>query len=107
MLETILGIILIAASLILIVAVLFQESKNKKGLSGAITGGADNFFGKNQTNKNEQVLSKITAIVAIVFVLVVVVSFVFQSRFDYNVESGTNNGGITITDDDHAGHDHD
>ena len=107
MLEYILGGILIAASLILIVAVLFQESKNKKGLSGAITGGADNFFGKNQTNKNEQVLSKITAIVAIVFVLVVVVSFIFQSRFDYNVESGTSNGGITVTDDDHAGHDHD
>lgn len=104
MLEIILGIILIVASLILVVAVLFQSGKNKKGLSGAITGGADNFFGKNQTNKKDQLLSKITTIVAIVFAVIVIVSLVFQNRFEYNVG---NNSSVGVTDtDDHAGHDH-
>lgn len=105
MLETILGIILSVLAIALSVVVLLQDGKNKKGLSGAITGGADSFFGKNQTNKKEQVLSKITAIVAIVFVIVVLVSFVFQNRFDYNVNGG-NTGNVGVTDTDHEGHDH-
>ena len=106
MLEYILGGLLILASLILIIVVLFQDNKNKKGLSGAITGGADNFFGKSQASKNERILSMVTAIVAIVFVIAVLVSFVFQSKFNYDVNSGNTGTTVTDTADDHEGHDH-
>ena len=107
MLEYVLGGILILAALFLVVAVLLQSGKGKKGLSGAITGGSDNFFGKNQTSKKEQVLSKATTIVAIVFVVVVIVAYVFQDRFEYNVPTaGTNAGTVQTDTDDNHDHNH-
>ncbi|MBP3378330.1 MAG: preprotein translocase subunit SecG [Clostridia bacterium] len=101
--EYVLGILLILASLILIVAVLLQSGKGKKGLSGAIAGGSDSFFGKNQADSNEKKLAKITTIVAIVFVVAVIVAFVFQNRFEQNVDP---NAGYSQVEDDHEGHDH-
>ncbi len=99
--EYVLGGILILASLFLIVAVLLQSGKGKKGLSGAIAGGSDSFFGKNQADSNEKKLSKLTTIVAVIFVIVVVIAFVFQNRFNQTVDP---NAGYTETTDDH---DHD
>ena len=101
--EYVLGILLILASLILIVAVLLQSGKGKKGLSGAIAGGSDSFFGKNQADSREKKLAKLTAIVAIVFVVAVIVAFVFQNRFEQNVDP---NAGYSQVEDDHEGHDH-
>lgn len=101
--EYVLGGILILASLFLIVAVLLQSGKGKKGLSGAIAGGSDSFFGKNQADTNEKKLAKLTAIVAIVFVIAVIIAFVFQNRFEQTVNP---NAGYTEVEDDHAGHDH-
>ena len=46
-LQYILSIVIIIISVIIIVLVLFQESK-QEGLSGAIAGAADSFFGKNK-----------------------------------------------------------
>jgi preprotein translocase subunit SecG len=103
LMEYVLGGILILASLILIGAVLFQSGKGKKGLSGAIAGGSDSFFGKNQADTNEKKLAKLTAIVAIVFVIAVIIAFVFQNRFEQTVNP---NAGYTEVEDDHAGHDH-
>ena len=102
--EYVLGGILILASLFLIVAVLLQSGKGKKGLSGAIAGGSDSFFGKNQADTNEKKLAKLTAIVAIVFVIAVIIAFVFQNRFELTVNP---NAGYTEVEDEHAGHDHD
>ena len=45
--QYVLGIILILLAIVLIVAVLLQESRSA-GLSGAISGGADTFFGKGK-----------------------------------------------------------
>ncbi len=101
--EYVLGILLILASLFLIVAVLLQSGKGKKGLSGAIAGGSDSFFGKNQADSREKKLAKLTTIVAIVFVVAVIVAFVFQNRFEQTVNP---NAGITDIEDDHEGHDH-
>lgn len=64
--EIILGIMLMLCSLVIIMVVLLQESHNA-GLSGAIAGGADTFFGKNKGRTAEQKLVKITKIAAIVF----------------------------------------
>ena len=79
MLETILGILLIVMSLFLIVAVLMQHGKSH-GLSGTIAGGAETFFGKNKGASVDSMLSKVTTIVAIVFTLVVIVTYVVQGN---------------------------
>ena len=96
--EYVLGGILILASLILIVAVLRQSGKGKKGLSGAIAGGSDSFFGKNQADSKEKKLAKLTSIVAIIFVVAVIIAFVFQNRFEQTVNL---NAGYTETEHNH------
>lgn len=65
-LEIVLGILLIAASLAIIVIVLMQKSR-EGGLSGAITGGSDTFFGKNKSRTKEAILARVTKYIAIVF----------------------------------------
>ena len=64
--EIILGIVLILLSVAIIVLVLLQEGKSA-GLSGAIAGGAETFFGKNKSRTMESKLVLITNIIAISF----------------------------------------
>lgn len=72
----VLGGVLLALSVFLIVVVLLQESKSA-GLSGAISGGADTFFGKNKGRTIEAKLEKMTKYVAILFfVLAIATTFV-------------------------------
>lgn len=66
--EYVLGIVLIVISIALIILVLLQESK-QQGLSGAIAGGADTFFGKNKGRTMEAKLEKITKVLCGVFVV--------------------------------------
>ena len=61
-------IVQIILSLILIVAVLFQNG-NQEGLSGAIAGGAETFFGKNKGRTIDAKLKKLTTVVAILFLI--------------------------------------
>jgi len=68
--EIILGILLIVSSLLITIVVLLQEGKNA-GLSGAIAGGAETFFGKNKGRTIEQKLVKITKFISIFFFLLV------------------------------------
>lgn len=56
----------ILASLVLIVVVLMQSGKSA-GLSGAISGGAETFFGKNKGRTLDAILHKWTAFFAILF----------------------------------------
>ena len=79
-LNIILQIILLVAGLFLIVAVLLQRAKSK-GLGGAIAGGVDTFFGKEQGPKMDRLLNRLTAIVAIAFVVLVVVVYVIQPDY--------------------------
>ncbi len=71
------GIILIIAAVFLIVAVLMQDGKSHN-LSGAIAGGAETFFGKSKASTINKKLSTLTTIVAIVFVILVLVSYLIQ-----------------------------
>lgn len=80
--EIAIGIVLIISAIFLIVAVLMQQGKNHN-LSGAIAGGAETFFGKSKASTLDKKLSRLTSIVAIVFALVVLVSYLMQD---------TNNG---------------
>ncbi len=65
---TTLIVIHVIISVILIVTVLMQHGK-QQGLSGAIAGGAETFFGKNKGRTIDAVLKKVTAVVAILFVV--------------------------------------
>lgn len=65
-LEIVLGVFLILLSVLLIAIVLMQKSR-EGGLSGAIAGGSDTFFGKNKGRTNEARLARMTRYIAIVF----------------------------------------
>lgn len=65
---TTLIVIHVIISLILIVTVLMQHGK-QQGLSGAIAGGAETFFGKNKGRTIDAILKKVTAVVAVLFVV--------------------------------------
>lgn len=68
------GSILLACALFLIVTVLLQDSQ--KGLSGAIAGGSDTYYGKNKGKSKQKKLSKLTAIASIVFVVIALATFI-------------------------------
>lgn len=58
-LQILIGVLVIISSLIIIVVVLMQQSR-EAGLSGAISGAADTFFGKNKGRTMEAKLEKFT-----------------------------------------------
>ena len=64
-----LKIILAVASLVLIISILLQSS-NSDGLSGSIGGGAEQLFGKRKSQGYEGILSKISTVTAVLFIVV-------------------------------------
>lgn len=75
------GIVLIIAAVFLVVSVLMQSGKSHN-LSGSIAGGAETFFGKAKGSTLDKKLSKLTTIVAVVFVVLVLVSYLMQDTVD-------------------------
>lgn len=75
--EYVLGIVLLVVSVFLIAAVLLQQGKSKN--LGTITGGAETFFGKEKGRTVDRLLAKVTTVVSVLFVLVVIAVYVFQS----------------------------
>lgn len=67
-----LKIFLLISSLVLIASVLLQQG-NSAGLSGSIGGGAEQLFGKKKGRGYEALLTKVTLIGAIIFILCSVV----------------------------------
>lgn len=67
--HTALMVILLLSSLVLIVSILLQESKSD-GLSGSIAGGAEQLFGKRKSRGYDALLSRITTICAVVYIVV-------------------------------------
>ena len=82
------GILLIISALFLIVAVLMQQGKSHNQ-SGAIAGGAETFFGKEKGSTINNKLSKLTTVVAIVFALLVLVSYFMQDTVDLSSYSAS------------------
>ncbi len=66
--KTALMILLAIASIIIIASVLLQ-SGNSDGLSGSIAGGAEQLFGKKKSRGYEAILSKITIVSAVLFIV--------------------------------------
>lgn len=79
---TALTIIHVIISFALIVVVLMQHGK-QQGLSGAIAGGAETFFGKNKGRTIDAMLKKFTAVVAVLFIVSSVV-FAAVAINEYN-----------------------
>ena len=67
--HTALMIILLIASIILIISILLQSS-NSDGLSGSIAGGAEQLFGKKKSRGYDALLSRVTTISAIIYVII-------------------------------------
>jgi len=70
--ETFLMVVLVIASLVLIGSILLQ-SGNSAGLSGSIAGGAEQLFGKKKSRGYDALLSRITTICAVLYVLLALV----------------------------------
>ena len=68
----VIGSILIVASILIIILILMQES-NTQGLSGAIAGGAENFFGKGKAKTLDAKLARMTKWFALAFVVLTLI----------------------------------
>ena len=86
-LSIILDIVLILVSIVLIAAVLMQQGQ-RQGL-GAISGGAETFFGKSKARGLDAKLAKITKICAVVFIVLAIATTIIV----------THNGNSTKTAD--------
>ncbi len=71
-LHTILTIVYIFICIALTVVVIMQEGK-QAGLSGAISGAADSYWGKNKGRSMEGTLEKATKYLAIAFILISII----------------------------------
>ncbi len=61
-------IFIVLSSLVLIGSILLQSGKSA-GLSGSIAGGAESIWGRNKGRSYEAILSKVTTISAILFMI--------------------------------------
>ncbi|GGA43509.1 MULTISPECIES: preprotein translocase subunit SecG [Psychrobacillus] len=69
--HTLLMVLLVIVSLALIVVVLLQSGKSA-GLSGAISGGAEQLFGKQKARGMDLVLHRITIVLAVLFFILTI-----------------------------------
>ncbi|MCM3787337.1 preprotein translocase subunit SecG [Domibacillus indicus] len=75
MLHTVLIVLLVIVAIALIAVVLLQSGKSS-GLSGAISGGAEQLFGKQKARGIDLVLHRLTVILSVLFfVLTIALSY--------------------------------
>ena len=77
--QNILNVIHILISISIVVLVLSQQGK-QPGMSGAIAGGAETFFGKNKARTVDAILKRITAGLAISFLVTSIILQYMISR---------------------------
>ena len=70
--HALLMILLVIVSLALIVVVLLQSGKSA-GLSGAISGGAEQLFGKQKARGIDLILHRVTIVLAVLFFLLTII----------------------------------
>ena len=69
--------LLAAAVFLLIISILLQSS-NSAGLSGSIGGGAEQLFGKKRSSGYDAILSKISTVTAILFIVISLILVAIQ-----------------------------
>ncbi|WP_438435004.1 preprotein translocase subunit SecG [Gorillibacterium sp. sgz500922] len=67
--ELFLKVLLVIVCVGLIAVVLLQKGKSA-GLSGAISGGAEHLFGKQKARGMDLLLSRVTVVLAVLFIIV-------------------------------------
>ena len=68
-----LTIVYILVALLLTVIVLFQKGKDPRSASSVMGGSGETFFSKNKSNTREGLLEKLTAVFAVLFIILSVV----------------------------------
>ncbi len=81
MLNMTIGILLVVMAIFLVIAVLMQSSKDHR-LGASVAGAAETFFGKTKGKSYDALFSKLTTIIAIIFVILVIVLYVIQPDMD-------------------------
>ncbi|HIV85719.1 MAG TPA: preprotein translocase subunit SecG [Candidatus Monoglobus merdigallinarum] len=100
--QTALVIIHVIIALVLTVIVLMQHGK-QQGLSGAIAGGAETFFGKNKGRTIDAILKKFTAVFAILFIVSsVVLTIVSVNQYSAQNTDTSAEQGINVTMDENG-----
>ena len=79
-LEYVLIGVLILSALAIVAVVLFQKS-NDEGLSGAISGNSDTFYGRDKGAHTEKKLFKWTIIAGLVFTVAVLAVYIIQPDY--------------------------
>ncbi len=69
--QNVLSSVLIVASLFLIIVVLLQNGA-QQGL-GAISGGAETFFGAGKASASDRIFARLTSVVGVIFVIAAIV----------------------------------
>ncbi|EIM0560777.1 preprotein translocase subunit SecG [Listeria monocytogenes] len=69
--STVLTILLIIVSVLLITVIILQPGKSA-GLSGAISGGAEQLFGKQKARGLELILHRTTIVLSVVFFAILI-----------------------------------
>ena len=77
-------ILLLLAGLFLVLAVLMQHGKSH-GLSGAIAGGAETFFGKEKGKQFDRKISRWTTVIGVVFVVMVLVVYILMPDVKHSI----------------------
>ncbi|RSD25103.1 preprotein translocase subunit SecG [Mesobacillus subterraneus] len=75
--HTLLVVLLVIVSIALIVVVLLQSGKSA-GLSGAISGGAEQLFGKQKARGLDLVLHRVTIVLSVLFFLLTIAVTYFE-----------------------------
>ncbi|UAC47800.1 preprotein translocase subunit SecG [Bacillus aquiflavi] len=75
---TFLVVLLVIVSISLIIVVLLQSGKNA-GLSGAISGGAEQLFGKQKARGLDLVLHRITIVLSVLFFILTIAVTYFKN----------------------------
>lgn len=79
--EYVLLVLLLISAAFIVVAVVLQKT-NEDGLSGAIAGGSETFYGKDKSSNTDRALYKWTLIAAIIFAVAVLVVFIIQPDYE-------------------------
>ena len=74
-----LKIVLALVSVILTISILLQSS-NSAGMSGSIGGGAEQLFGKRKSQGYDAILSKVSTVTAVLFIVLSLILGAIESR---------------------------
>ena len=98
--EIILGVLLIIASIVMIIVIILQEG-NQQGV-GVVSGGADTFFSKNKARSYDAFLARATKWFAVGFVAIVLALNVFAYFSTKAVDATAQDASVSDTADEES-----